>query len=245
MSRGGGSSTADMTRGTLAAILLAGGRASRMGGVDKPGLSIDGVSLRDRAITAVRAVGADPITVVGPPPAQPGSAQPGSARPGPTQAAPAQPDSAQAVRWLREDPPFTGPAAAIVAALATSQSHGATDTDSDTDSDPDPEWTLVLACDLPRVDVAVQQLMADILLLPSDTDGACLADASSRPQWLTGLYRTRALRRAAASLPDAGRDQSMRALLADLAIAALPDRAGGADDIDTWEDYERFTKETP
>ena len=37
----------------------------------------------------------------------------------------------------------------------------------------------------------------------------------------------------------------MRALLADLAIAALPDRTDSTGDIDTWEDYSRFTKESP
>jgi molybdopterin-guanine dinucleotide biosynthesis protein A len=137
------------------------------------------------------------------------------------------------MHWVREDPPFTGPAAAIVAALTAMPAV------------PGPTWTLVLACDLPRVDAAVRQLVDDILLLPSDVDGACLADASSRPQWLTAVYRTAVLRRAAASIPDEGRDQSMRALLADLAIAALPDRTDSTGDIDTWEDYSRFTKESP
>ena len=195
---------------TFGAILLAGGRASRMGGIDKPGLLVDGVSLLDRAIAAARAVGADPLVAVGPPAAADAS-----------------------VHWVREDPPFTGPAAAIVAALTAMPAA------------PGPTWTLVLACDLPRVDAAVRQLVDDILLLPSDVDGACLADASSRPQWLTAVYRTAVLRRAAASIPDEGRDQSMRALLADLAIAALPDRTDSTGDIDTWEDYSRFTKESP
>jgi molybdopterin-guanine dinucleotide biosynthesis protein A len=194
---------------TFGAILLAGGRASRMGGIDKPGLLVDGVSLLDRAIAAVREIGADPLVAVGPPAAYDAS-----------------------VRWVREDPPFTGPAAAIVAALAAMPEA------------PDPTWTLVLACDLPRVGAAVRQLVDDILLLPSDVDGACLADPSSRPQWLTAVYRTAVLRRAAASRADEGRDQSMRALLADLAIAALPDRADSTGDIDTWEDYRRFTKES-
>ncbi|WP_417561790.1 molybdenum cofactor guanylyltransferase [Microbacterium sp.] len=213
-----------MTRG-VGAILLAGGRASRMGGIDKPGLQVDGVSLRDRAIDAVRRAGADPIVVVGPRPVHGNTAA----------------HSDTTVQWVREDPPFTGPAAAIVAALAVTAAHDA-GTDP-VDGGEDAEWTFVLACDLPRVDAAVRQLVDDILLLPSDTDGACLADASSRPQWLTAVYRTAALRRAAASLPDAGRDQSMRVLVSDLAVAALPDRTDGARDIDTWEDYERFTKE--
>ena len=203
-----------MSAMTFGAILLAGGRASRMGGIDKPRLVIDGRSMLDRATDAVRTAGANPLIAVGPAPVP-------AQAPGPEDVT---------VRWVREDPPFTGPAAAVVAALAST-------------AGPDPDWTFVLACDLPHVDAAVRQLLDDIVLLPSDTDGACLSDASSRPQWLTAIYRTRALRRAAASLPDAGRDQSMRALFADMAIASLPDSTGGARDIDTWEDFRRFTKE--
>jgi len=207
-----------------------------MGGVDKPRLVIAGVSMLDRAITAMRDVGAAPIVVAGP--------RSGSAADSETAvpAAPAVPvDSAEPaasilpcdVRWVREDPPFTGPAAAVVAALAATAAGSA----------PEPEWTFVLACDLPRVDAAVRQLVDDILLLPSDTEGACLADEAGRPQWLTGVYRTSALRQAAASLSHEGRDQSMRALFADVAIASLADHSGGAHDIDTWEDFRRFTKE--
>jgi molybdopterin-guanine dinucleotide biosynthesis protein A len=205
----------------IAAILLAGGRGSRMGGVDKPRLVVDGVSLLDRAARAVRGAGADPIVAVGP------ASPPGS------RVTEDAVSDAVAVQWVREDPPYSGPAAAIVAALAAMP------------PDADPDWTFVLACDLPRVDGAVQQLVADIPLLPAGTDGACLADTSGRPQWLTGVYRVAALRRSATSLPDEGRDQSMRALLSDLAIAVLADRSGGAADIDTWEDYRRFTKESP
>ena len=86
---------------------------------------------------------------------------------------------------------------------------------------PEPEWTFVLACDLPRVDAAVARLTTDILLLPSDTEGVCLADASSRPQWLTGVYRTAALRRGRAPrsrMP--GETRPSASSLDDLAIAA-------------------------
>ncbi|UUT34926.1 NTP transferase domain-containing protein [Microbacterium elymi] len=208
---------------SVGAILLAGGRASRMGGIDKPRLQIDGVSLLDRAIAAVRSVSAAPIVVAGPAPtdaappspapapsarADPGTsdraASPSPAQPTPglgtsdraASPSPAQPTpglgtsdraaSSSAAQptpltWVREDPPFTGPVAAIVAALAAMP------------ADSDPAWTLVLACDLPHVDAAVRQLVHDIVLLGSDIDGACLSDASSRPQWLTGLYRTTAL----------------------------------------------------
>lgn len=188
------------------AIVLAGGRASRMGGVDKPGLPVGGVSLRDRAIAAVRAHGATTVVVAGP-------------RPG---------DADAGVRWVREDPPFTGPAAALVAALSA--------------LDGDPEQIFVLAGDLAAPDRAVALLAAQ--RMTGDVDGVCLTDADGRRQWLTAQYRTAALRTAASAAADAGRDLSMRALLAPLRIAAVADANGAGADIDSWDDYERFTEET-
>jgi molybdopterin-guanine dinucleotide biosynthesis protein A len=204
-----------MTRASerFGAVLLAGGRASRMGGVDKPGLLVDGVSMRDRAIAAVVSVGADPIVVVGPEPAASGA-------------------SHDTVRWMREDPPFSGPAAAVVAGL-TAEGADAT------------EWTFLLACDLPQPEVAVGCLMSGIPALPPEADGACLVDETGRAQWLTGVYRTPALVSAASALPDGGRDQPVRALLAGLAPTLLDDPDAGAQDVDTWEDYEQLTKEHP
>ncbi|HET8929006.1 MAG TPA: NTP transferase domain-containing protein [Microbacterium sp.] len=183
------------------AILLAGGRATRVGGAAKPLFEVGGRTLLQIAIEAVRDAGADPITVAGP-----------------------TLDPAVRADWVREDPPFGGPVAGTVTAL---QSWTA-----------DPEWTFVLACDLPRAGVAVARLVEALDLQPADVDGVCLADASSRPQWLTGVYRTAALREAASRLPDGGRDLPVRTLLADLAIAvvAAPDAAF---DVDTWEDLKR------
>lgn len=189
--------------GTFGAILLAGGRATRVGGAAKPLFEVGGRTLLTRAVAAVE--GARPIVVAAPPL-----------------------DATLPVTWVAEDPPFGGPVAGIVAALARTDVW-----------ERGPEWTFVLACDLPGVEAAVARLRADILLVPSDTDGVCLADASSRPQWLTGAYRTAALRRAAASVPDAGRDAPVRALLADLAIVALAAPADLTADVDTWEDLNK------
>lgn len=74
------------------AILLTGGRASRVGGADKTQFEIAGTTLLQRAVDAV--AGCAPITVVG--------------APVPTVAG---------VVWTREDPPFGGPAAGVAAAL--------------------------------------------------------------------------------------------------------------------------------
>lgn len=75
------------------AVVLAGGAARRMGGVDKPGLLVGAVSLLDRVLAAVDDAAA--TIVVGPP------------RP-----------ALRPVCWAREFPPGGGPAAALAAGLA-------------------------------------------------------------------------------------------------------------------------------
>ncbi|MDT4922611.1 MAG: hypothetical protein QOG01_324 [Pseudonocardiales bacterium] len=74
------------------AIVLAGGAARRLGGVDKPQLEVDGATLLDRAVAA--AADADAVVVVGP----------------------RQPVAAD-VTWCREEPPGGGPVAAAAAGL--------------------------------------------------------------------------------------------------------------------------------
>ncbi|HEX3792192.1 MAG TPA: NTP transferase domain-containing protein [Pseudonocardiaceae bacterium] len=76
----------------LAAVVLAGGAGRRLGGVDKPGLVIDGSTLLEHALAGV--AGADPMVVVGP------------ARP-----------TDRPVRWTVEQPPGGGPAAGLAAGL--------------------------------------------------------------------------------------------------------------------------------
>jgi molybdopterin-guanine dinucleotide biosynthesis protein A len=100
----------------------------------------------------------------------------------------------------------------------------------------DPEWALVLACDLPGVHDAVRLLRAEHALRGPEADGVCLSDATGRPQWLTGLYRTSALRSAAAGLPDGGRHQPARALMDRLEIVRIPAPDALTRDIDTWQD---------
>jgi molybdopterin-guanine dinucleotide biosynthesis protein A len=53
------------------AVVLDGGRASRLGGIDKPGLDVGGASLRRRAVAAV--ADADRVLLVGPPAAEDGA----------------------------------------------------------------------------------------------------------------------------------------------------------------------------
>ncbi|MFE9193106.1 molybdenum cofactor guanylyltransferase [Micromonospora sp. NPDC007208] len=79
--------------GTYAAVVLAGGAARRMGGVDKPALPVGGRPMRDRVLAAV--ADATPRVLVGAVDAVPAG-----------------------VRVVQEDPPGGGPVAAAAAGLA-------------------------------------------------------------------------------------------------------------------------------
>ncbi|WP_330331433.1 molybdenum cofactor guanylyltransferase [Streptomyces sp. NBC_00536] len=77
---------------TYHAIVLAGGAARRLGGADKPALSVGGRALLDRVLDAC-ADAADTVVV-------------GGRRP-----------TSRPVRWAREEPPGGGPLAALAAGL--------------------------------------------------------------------------------------------------------------------------------
>jgi molybdopterin-guanine dinucleotide biosynthesis protein A len=74
-------------------VLLAGGRASRLGGRYKPGIASGGRTLLDRALAAV--AGAEHVVVVGP-----------------------EHPTERPVHWTVEQPPGGGPVAALAAGLA-------------------------------------------------------------------------------------------------------------------------------
>jgi molybdopterin-guanine dinucleotide biosynthesis protein A len=74
------------------ALVLAGGTARRLGGVDKPALVVDGESILDRVASAV--TDAARVVVVGP-----------------------RRHTARPVTWCREEPPGGGPVAALAAGL--------------------------------------------------------------------------------------------------------------------------------
>ena len=76
------------------AIILAGGRGSRLGGVDKASIELRGARLVDRTVSAALAAGATRTIVVGP-----------------------AHTATRASHVVREDPPFTGPLPAIIAGL--------------------------------------------------------------------------------------------------------------------------------
>ncbi|GEM00168.1 molybdenum cofactor guanylyltransferase [Cellulomonas terrae] len=89
---GDGAASEAGARRAFDAIVLAGGRARRLGGASKPDVEVGGVALLDHALAAV--VGASHVVVVGPPQV---------ARPG--------------VATVLEDPPDGGPVAGVAAGL--------------------------------------------------------------------------------------------------------------------------------
>lgn len=227
-----------VTRRSGAAILLAGGRASRVGGAAKPLFEVSGVTLLQRAVDAVDrcaqvVVVADPVpTVV----RGAGVTRGAEAVPGP-----------RALTWVRENPPFGGPAAAVVAGL-TVLSERSAPSGPTTRSEPpavppdvppavDLTWTYLLACDLPGIEAAVARLAAAAASASPETDGVRLhAPGSDRPQWLVGVYRTAALRRQAALLPERAHGASMAALLGPLRVEEVDAPEHETADVDTWDD---------
>lgn len=182
-------------RSRLAAVVLAGGGARRLSGVDKPALEIGGRTLLRRAVDAV--AGADPVVVVGP-----------------------RRELDAEVCWTREDPPGTGPVAALAAALAVFPEL------------PDDTEVALVAADLVNVSAdTITRLRARL-----GDAGAVLVDETGARQWLLGVWRLGPLR---AALPATPAGHSLRAMLAPLSPAEVPAAEGEADDIDTPADLTR------
>lgn len=203
------------TRGRHAAIVLAGGRGSRLGGVDKASVDIDGRMLLDHVLAAVP--DASPLIVVGPPHLE---------RAG--------------VTVVREEPPFSGPVAGIAAALAAlprrgDDTQGASSGENGENRERAETW--LLACDLPRASSIVAQLTDTPI--PRDRDGIALIDTAGREQWLAGRYRIEALRSAVSALPSVT-DASMKRLLSGIRLHLIADRDGASVDLDTWDDIDHY-----
>jgi molybdopterin-guanine dinucleotide biosynthesis protein A len=175
-------------------VLLAGGKGSRLGGVDKPALLLDGRTLLDRALEAVG--DADPVVVVGP------------RRP-----------TARSVCWTREEPPGSGPVAALAAGLA--------------ELGPVPGVVALLAADLAAVTPGTVQRLCDALAAAPHAAGALLVDDGGSAQWLLGVWWADALRAAAQGIEPGG---SLRSVLGPLDAVRVPERAGESADIDTESD---------
>lgn len=215
----------DHPSGRPAAVILAGGRAGRLGGIAKPLSTICGTTLLDLAIAAVPA--GSEIVVVGPPELR----------------VPA------GVLLVREDPPFGGPVAALaagVAALSSAPSSALSSELSPAPSSapsselspaPSPasssatEWLLALAADQPTVRDSVR------ILLEAERapDGVIGLDGTGRRQPLAALYRTDAVRDLLNSNSSPLRLMDLAAVLS-LAEVFLGDRL----DVDTADDARHF-----
>jgi molybdopterin-guanine dinucleotide biosynthesis protein A len=183
LSTGGPRATGSAPR-PLWAIVLAGG-ASRRLGADKPEQRIGGRRLLDIALAAV--AGADAVVVVGPP------------RDVPT-----------GVTVARENPPGTGPVAALAAGLAALPGDRAD--------------VVVLPADLPDI---TAHAVAALARARGDASVALAVDDSGRPQYLTAVWDSVALAAALAADPPRMRDL----IPADAVTAAV----GGVLDVDTPE----------
>jgi molybdopterin-guanine dinucleotide biosynthesis protein A len=181
------------------AVILAGGRARRLGGVDKPGLTVGGRTLAEAVVSAV--AGAEAVIVVGPERSDlrgTGAASPPRPlfRPGGTRRSPGDtpgPPVARTpptLRFVLEDPPGGGPVTAL--------RRGITEVSA--------PWLVLLAADLPfLLPEHVQALLAaageaqraqsgQAQMAPGgQRAGAILADDGGRPQWLIGCWPTTAL----------------------------------------------------
>ncbi|MGY1667835.1 molybdenum cofactor guanylyltransferase [Geodermatophilus sp. SYSU D00696] len=179
-----------------AAVVLAGGRAARLGGRAKPQLEVGGRTMLAAVLDAV--ADAQPRVVVGPPQPVPGD-----------------------VVVVRERPPGGGPVAAMRAGLAV------VDTDV----------VAVLAGDLPFVTHALVRDLRERLT----GDGVLVVDDAGRDQYLLGVWRTAALRRALAGTSG---PLPVRRVVASLTVTRhRPDRRPGTPppwtDCDTPADLAR------
>lgn len=217
------------------AVILAGGRATRMGGADKPALLVGNDPMVVSVARAAASAGAGRLIIVGPRRDGPvqealaavaaGAAAPGDrppaagARTGPVGATGAG-RGAGGLRMVREEPPGGGPVTALRAGLAEVTA----------------PWLVLLAADLPFL--RGSQLTGLLgLALAAGRAGALLADADGRPQWLAGGWQADGLRAALGSYGGS----SLHGLLAPLDPVLMPVTGDGPDpapwlDCDTPEE---------
>lgn|SRR5690625_518296 len=185
-----------------AAIILAGGRGSRLGGVRKADLTIGGQRLLDHVLQAVN--GCEPRVVVG----YEDLEVPGD------------------VVLTREDPPGSGPAAAVAHGLGF-VGDGA-------------QWVLTLACDLPGVAHAVPGLVEAARAADPATD-TVYATSGDKLEWLISIHRVAALRgHIETHYQDGVVNCSMRRLFEGLGYEQVNTSQAATHDIDTWEDHDQW-----
>jgi molybdenum cofactor guanylyltransferase len=149
------------------AVILAGGRARRLGGADKPGLVIGTTTMAAAVTAAAAAAGARRVVLVGPP--RPELAALAANLPG-------------GLVVIREEPPGSGPVPALRAGLAGVTAPWVAVLAAD--------LPFLRAADL-RDLLAAAAPDQDPGAAPG---GAVLGDDEGIPQWLAGCWRTSRLR---------------------------------------------------
>lgn len=183
------------------AVIVAGGRAHRLGGASKPALLWNGRTLAERSLAAV--VGARSTVWVGD----------------------VDPSLPPHVVVAREHPLFGGPAAAVAAGLAALPH-------------PLAPLVVVIAVDLPRIEEAVDVLLAALAAGDDATfDGTIGVDAAGFRQPLLAAYGSAALESAVHAYAlghDGSLDgASLRRLISELRLAEVPLPDGVSADVDT------------
>lgn len=187
------------------AIVLAGGRSSRLRESapvpipDKPLLSRDGRTVLGSVLEDLEryaGVGADRCVVVGP-----------EDIPVP-----------EGTGLVREDPPFSGPAAAIRAGLSEFPA---------LDS-----WTFVVAADMPHPGPGLAALRRAVTERTPD-DAAFVGSDDGRWQPLLSVLR---LDRARDAFAEPAGSQSVMSILKRLSPTVVEVPAGSSADVDTWDD---------
>jgi len=182
-----------VSRGDVVVVVPAGGTARRLGGGDKTALDVGGRTILDRVLDATAAW---PRVVV--------ADDPG----------PAARERHPGVRWVREDPPGGGPAAALAAGAATA---------------PAALVLVALAGDQPWAGGVVPRLLAAL----DDAPGAGAAMAvgtSGRRQPLLAAYRLAAV---APVLAGGAHNLPARALAEGLVVVEVPVTDAEELDVDT------------
>jgi molybdopterin-guanine dinucleotide biosynthesis protein A len=223
------------------AVILAGGRGARLGGVDKPSILLGDSSLLERVVAAVAAARA--VVVVGP------------RRP-----------LAREVTWCLERPAGGGPVAAIAAGLAHTQGEFVVVLAADLPwIAPAVRRLLTALSDRPNADVAVvvdstgrrnhlaaawrrAALNTALNRLASTRaaaaqgsalHGAAAQGAAAQGAALHGAAAQGAAAQAAAAQGSALHGAAARCLFEQASVVEVADPAGDAADCDTWDDLER------
>ncbi len=195
-----------------AAIVLAGGTAARMGGVDKTALPLAGQSLVARTVAAARIACDGAVVVVG-----------------------GNPDVVPGVIRTREQPAHGGPVAALAAGIAYVDAEWTLLLAGDLRDGARAVAVLTEAgFGFPSGGVGSVPSGIDPSYPP---DAVVLTDPAGRPQWLCARVRTAPLRRALADIEVGGARLSH--VFDRLTCVFVPDPAGVSSDIDTWQDLTR------